>query len=196
MMLQPKLSRILPVLILLAACSGDGVEDIPRPHGYPRLSMPEKQYRDWDSGCAYRFSIPAYAQMESDPAYTTEPCWFNLRFAPFDATLHITYHRFENLIQYDSLFADSRRFAFKHTVKAEDIIQRPLQNEDKSATGFAYDITGNTATSFSFFLTDSSHHFFRGALYFNQKTDADSVAPVLQFIRKDLEHLIHSFRWR
>ncbi len=195
-MLQPKLSRILPVLILLAACSGDGVEDIPRPHGYPRLSMPEKQYRDWDSGCAYRFSIPAYAQMESDPAYTTEPCWFNLRFAPFDATLHITYHRFENLIQYDSLFADSRRFAFKHTVKAEDIIQRPLQNEDKSATGFAYDITGNTATSFSFFLTDSSHHFFRGALYFNQKTDADSVAPVLQFIRKDLEHLIHSFRWR
>jgi gliding motility-associated lipoprotein GldD len=196
MMLQPKLSRILPVLILLAACSGNGVEDIPRPHGYPRLSMPEKQYRYWDSGCAYRFSIPAYAQMESDPAYTTEPCWFNLRFAPFDATLHITYHRFENLIQYDSLFADSRRFAFKHTVKAEDIIQRPLQNEDKSATGFAYDITGNTATSFSFFLTDSSHHFFRGALYFNQKTDADSVAPVLQFIRKDLEHLIHSFRWR
>lgn len=196
MMQQTKLSRIWPVIILLAACSGNGVEDIPRPHGYPRLSMPEKQYRDWDSGCTYRFSIPAYAQMERDPAYTTEPCWFNLRFAPFDATLHITYHRFDNLIQYDSLFADSRRFAFKHTVKAEDIIQRPLQNEDGSATGFAYDISGNTATNFSFFLTDSSRHFFRGALYFNQKTDADSVAPVLQFIRKDLEHLIHSFRWR
>jgi gliding motility-associated lipoprotein GldD len=196
MMLQPKRSRILPVLILLAACSGNGVEDIPRPHGYPRLSMPEKQYRDWDSGCTYRFSIPSYAQMERDPAYTTEPCWFNLRFAPFDATLHITYHGFDNLIQYDSLFADSRRFAFKHTGKAEDIIQRPLRNEDGSAIGFAYDISGNTATNFSFFLTDSSRHFFRGSLYFNQKTDVDSVAPVLQFIRKDLEHLIHSFRWR
>jgi gliding motility-associated lipoprotein GldD len=183
-------------MILLSACSGNGVEDIPRPHGYPRLSMPEKQYRNWDSGCTYGFSIPSYALMERDPAYTTEPCWFNLYFAPFDATLHITYHRFDNLIQYDSLFADSRRFAFKHTGKAEDIIQRPLQNEDRSATGFAYDITGNTATNFSFFLTDSNRHFFRGALYFNQKTDADSVAPVLQFIRKDLEHLIHSFRWR
>jgi len=196
MMMQPKLSQILPVLLLLAACSGNGVEDIPRPHGYPRLSMPEKHYHGWDSGCAYRFSIPSYALMERDPAYTTEPCWYNLRFTPFDATLHITYHRFDDLIQFDSLFADSRRFAFKHTVKAEDIIQRPLQNEDRSATGFAYDISGNTATNFSFFLTDSSHHFFRGALYFNQKTEADSVAPVLQFIRKDLEHLLHSFRWR
>jgi gliding motility-associated lipoprotein GldD len=191
-----------PVLILLcaglflAACSRGQVSETPRPHGYPRLTLPERNYQNWQSECAYRFEMPGYSAMEKDPEYTTRPCWFNLNYIPFDATLHITYHRFSNLMQYDSLFADSRRFAFKHTVKAEDIRERYISNGDRSASGFLYEIEGNTATNLSFFLTDSSRHFFRGALYFNQKTDPDSVAPVLQFIRKDVEHLIHTLRWQ
>jgi len=182
--------------LMLAACSGAGVSETPRPHGYPRLMLPERNYQPWMGDCSYRFEMPQYAAMLKDPEYTGMPCWFNLVYKPFDATLHITYHRFSNLMQYDSLFADSRRFAFKHTVKAEDIREKRIVNGDQSASGFLYEIEGNTATNLSFFLTDSSRHFFRGALYFNKKTDPDSVAPVLQFIRKDVEHLIHTLRWQ
>ncbi|MEN9510948.1 MAG: hypothetical protein RLZZ370_767, partial [Bacteroidota bacterium] len=36
----------------------------------------------------------------------------------------------------------------------------------------------------------------RGALYFNAKTNPDSVAPVLQFLSEDLNHMIQRFRWK
>jgi len=180
---------------LLTAC-GNKISETPKPVGYPRILFPQQNYRTWDSGCAYSLSIPGYASMELKEDYTSKPCWFNLEFKPFNATLHITYHAVQNLIQLDSLHADSRKFAFKHTIKAEDILEVPIANKEGTASGFLYDIRGNTATNCNFFLTDSARHFFRGSLYFNSKTNPDSVAPVLQFIRKDLDHLIRQFRWK
>jgi gliding motility-associated lipoprotein GldD len=186
---------LLAGLLLLASC-GDQIAETPKPKGFPRLYLPTHQYQGWDDGCAYSLEIPKYATMERDELYTLNPCWFNLNFKPFNATLHITYHQVQNLVQLDSLHADSRKFAFKHTIKAEDILEIPLANDDRSAVGFMYHITGNTATNYSFYLTDSSRHFFRGALYFNTKTNPDSVAPVLQFLSEDLNHMIQRFRWK
>ena len=45
-------------------------------------------------------------------------------------------------------------------------------------------------TPLNFYLTDSNRHFFRGALYFNAKTDSDSIKPVYEFIRTDIFNLI------
>jgi len=193
--MNPGFRNLRLVLLLFIAACGREKAETPKPLGYPRICFPEHSYRNWDSGCAYSLEIPKYASMDLKEDYTTNPCWYNLNFEPFDATLHITYHHVQNLIQLDSLHADSRRFAFKHTIKAEDILEVPIANQDRSATGFLYDIRGNTATNYNFYLTDSARHFFRGSLYFNSKTNPDSVAPVLQFIRKDLDHLIRNFHW-
>ena len=45
-----------------------------------------------------------------------------------------------------------------------------------------------------FYLTDSTNHFLRGALYFNTEVN-DSIAPVSIFLKDDIKHLIESFRW-
>lgn len=59
-----------------------------------------------------------------------------------------------------------------------------------------FDLGGNTATANQFFVTDTTKHFLRGALYFDATPNADSLSIVNDFLKKDLEHLINSLKWR
>jgi gliding motility-associated lipoprotein GldD len=62
--------------------------------------------------------------------------------------------------------------------------------------GLIYDIEGNTASSLQFYVTDSTKHFIRGALYFNVRPNIDSVKIVLEFLKKDVLHLIQTLQWK
>ena len=55
---------------------------------------------------------------------------------------------------------------------------------------------GDAASNVQFFLTDSSQHFLRGALYFFNPPNPDSIAPVLQFVRGDIDHIAQTLVWR
>jgi gliding motility-associated lipoprotein GldD len=169
----------------------------PKPQGYPRIYFPDKNYERWDSSeCMYSFDIPVYTKMINDKKYTHDiPCWYNLFFAPFNANLHISYHEFKNKNQYDSLFEDTRKLVYKHTIRADDIEEIEINSSDGNLEGILYHLKGNTATNLSFFLTDMESNYFRGALYFNEKTTPDSIAPVFQFIKEDVIHLITTFKW-
>jgi len=46
-----------------------------------------------------------------------------------------------------------------------------------------------------FYLTDEAEHYFRGALYFNTRSNPDSLAPVIKFVKEDLGQLIATFKW-
>jgi len=52
------------------------------------------------------------------------------------------------------------------------------------------------ATPYQFFLTDSTHHFFRGALYYDATPNQDSLAPVNAFLLEDIQHILNTFRWK
>jgi gliding motility-associated lipoprotein GldD len=69
-------------------------------------------------------------------------------------------------------------------------------NEKERVYGILYDIKGNSASSLQFYLTDSSRHFFRGALYFNVQPNKDSLAPVIDYFREDIIYLIETFSWK
>ncbi|HEY1061271.1 MAG TPA: gliding motility lipoprotein GldD, partial [Daejeonella sp.] len=62
--------------------------------------------------------------------------------------------------------------------------------------GIYYSIDGNTASSVQFFLTDSTKNYLRGALYFNEQPRLDSIQPVLDFVKKDIDQMIKTFKWR
>ncbi|MFN5217247.1 MAG: hypothetical protein ACK5CL_00635 [Sphingomonadales bacterium] len=160
--------------------------------------MPEISYKSFDSsGIPYSFEIPVYAAMEKDTlnVYTRQPNWFNLNFKPFNATLHLTYYRFQGWNEFDSLIDDTRKLVNKHIQRAEDIIEEPFTSSG-NVKGMLFDIEGNTATNLNFYVTDSAKHFLRGALYFNSQAAADSTAPVFERMRKDVGHLIKTFRWK
>lgn len=189
------LTAIVP---LLFSCSS-GADYVPKPKGYPRIDFPAKKYIVFDTAVApYTFEMPVYASMEKDTLsnYTPDPTWFNMVFKPYNATLHITYYKFGNWVLFDSLVYDTRKLVQKHMQKADDIIEEPFRDSENKTSGLIFRIQGNTATNLNFYATDSSRHFFRGALYFNKKTNPDSIAPVYQFIREDVMHLIKTLKWK
>ena len=144
------------------------------------------------------FELPVYARMlaDSNQAGVHNKGWYNLYFPQFDMTLHLTYHRFNNWSLFDSLLFDTRKLVNKHLQKADDILEQPTSLMNPEAKGLVFSIQGNTATNFNFYLTDSVAHFVRGALYFNQKTESDSVAPVFQFVEQDVYHMIKTLKWK
>lgn len=188
-----KSSVILSFIILLLAnaCNQDYT---PKPHGYFRIDLPEKEYTRFDTNYPYSFEYPVYTQLIIDAQPGSEPYWLNIDYPQFNGRIHISYKAVDgNLVKY---LEDSRMFVMKHIPKANAINDSLILDREKNIYGLYYDIEGpGTASPCQFFLTDSSTHFLRGALYFNFAPNNDSLSPVIDFIKSDIRHMIETFRW-
>ena len=180
-------------ITLICSCGGDNYT--PKPRGYHKIDFPKKAYQSFSKGCAYSFDYPVYAEMIPEVNKTGESCWYNLYFKQFNGRLHLTYYHVTSKVEYEGLVEDARTFAFKHTVKADAIDQKLINYPEHKVYGIYYAIEGNTASSVQFFLTDSVKNYFRGALYFNEKPQYDSIQPVVTFIKKDIDKMISTFKW-
>ena len=165
----------------------------PKPRGFERIELPKKEYKKFISDCHFSFDIPVYSNITPDEYPGAQQCWLNLHFEPFNATLHLSYNEVKNNSDLIKMTEDSRTLVYKHTVKADEIYETFISN--KYLHGMLYELSGNTATNFQFYVTDSAHHFLRGSLYFNVRTNNDSIAPVLDFIKYDVVKMIESLRW-
>lgn len=185
------------VLVILIGTSCTQTADYaPKPRGYFRLEFPIKEYQNFDSNANYAFEFPKYAKMYLDSADGNRPNWYNLTFPQFNARLHISYYKFNSQKEFNELVEDSRKLAFKHTVKATGIDEGLIATKQNNVYGVFYTIDGNTASSAQFFLTDSTKNFLRAALYFNEKPQPDSIQPVVKFIRTDIDHMIKTLKWK
>jgi gliding motility-associated lipoprotein GldD len=183
----------LPCLLIITSCHNDY---FPKPRGYYRIDLPEKKYRVFDSIYPYTFEYPVYAKVNPKPdSLSSAAYWLNIEFPSFKGTIHLSYKVINgNLKQY---IDDAYTLVNKHIPKAnaidEKMISRPLQK----VYGMAYEIRGSDAASpYQFILTDSTRNFVRGALYFFVIPNNDSLAPVIDFVRKDIDHFIETFRWK
>ncbi len=192
-----KLIAFIPVLVtLLSACNFSNDNYSPKPRGFFRIKFPEKTYQNYNGPCPYTFQYPGYAKVVNDSAKDAKPCWLNIDFPRFNGKLHLSYHPVTSKKIFNQLVEDARTFAFKHTVKATSIDEGRIAYPGKKVYGIYYTIEGNTASSVQFFLTDSTNHYLRGALYFNEAPRIDSIRPVLDFVKKDIDVMIRSFRWK
>jgi gliding motility-associated lipoprotein GldD len=165
----------------------------PKPKGYFRIDFPEKKYVKYESPCGYNFEYPVYGKIVPFQGKDAEPCWINIEFPGYKGKLHLTYKDLKNDLS--THVEDIHTLAYKHIIKADDIIEKPISFPDRNVYGLMYDIRGNTASSLSFWVTDSTRHFLSGALYFSVIPNKDSLAPVIRFFTKDIDHLIETLSW-
>lgn len=186
------LSVLLSFLLLQAiSCKK---EYIPKPRGYFRISFPEKTYTKLDSAALpYRFEIPGYSKIVPDYDQLAEPYWVNLQIRQHKAALHLSYKKVDNDLM--KLTEDSRTLAYKHSIKADAINERVFINHTNKVYGTIYLIDGNSASPLQFYLTDSTKHFLRGALYIREVPNIDSIRPVIEFLTPDIIHLIETTEW-
>jgi len=182
---------VIFIAVILYSC---GAEPTPKPRGYFRIDLPERAYQKYESDCPYRFEYPKYALIKPDTSRLGQPCWIDVEFPQFNGRVHITYRDISNNMAQQ--MDDTHTLAYKHSIKADAIGEQYYEDRENRIFGVLYDIKGSAASPLQFFLTDSTRHFLRGALYFNCKPNKDSIAPVLKFVSEDVLHLIETFRWK
>lgn len=182
----------------------------PRPRGYFKIEFPPRQYRSFDQpGYPYTFEYPVYANVTRDTSFfeaaPENPYWINIVFPQFNATIYISYKQIGALSDaggknasrnsFDKLKDDAYKMTFKHTVKASSIDDSVMETPN-GVSGVFFHVGGNAATANQFYVTDSTRHFLRGALYFDTTPNEDSLGIVNRFLEQDMRHLINTFRWR
>jgi gliding motility-associated lipoprotein GldD len=183
---------ILPLLFMLS-CKQNFT---PKPKSYPQVDYPEKKYQKYTGDCPFSFEYPVYARIEKDDSKEAQPCWFNILYMPFNARLHLSYKPVKDLKQLSLFTEDARDLVYKHSVKAEEINENLIQDKNPGVYGMYYDLQGNTASAIQFYLTDSSHHYLRAALYFKVHINRDSLDPMVNFLREDIYRMINTFKWK
>jgi len=167
----------------------------PKPHTYFRIDFPEKKYRMYDSSCPFSFEYPVYGMLTPDPYSPSEPCWLNINFSGYKGTIHLTYKKIDG--NFDRFIEDNWKIIYsKIAQKADAVDPYEYDNPDKNVYGMIYDIKGNAASAVQFFVTDSVKNFLRGSLYFAVRPNQDSLAPAVNFFRKDVVHLIETIHWK
>lgn len=188
------MTRLLLSFVIAAFLCSCGGDNIPKPKGFFRIDLPAKRYQTFSEDCPFTFRHPVYSSVVPYIGDQKETCWYNIEFPKFKGTIHLSYYPLNNDLS--KHIEDSRALAFKHSVKANAIDERRFNSSVKNVNGLVYEIAGNAASSIQFYLTDSTRHFIRGALYFNASPNFDSIAPVQEFIKADIDTMLNSFRWK
>lgn len=183
-------------LLIVSCFSCNSCNDIPipKPRGFIRIDFPEKKYSNPEQmGCPFLFEIPQYSELVADSGDGKEPCRFNWTFQSYNAIIHLSYKNVSGNL--GRLIEDSRTLVYKHSIKASSIDENRVSTAN-NVYGIVYRLGGQSASTIQFFLTDSMKHFLRGALYFNVETQPDSLQPVIEFINKDINHMMATLEWK
>ncbi len=187
--------NILLVFLLSMVLVSCEQEYNPKPRGYFRIEVPEKKYQMFKADdCSFSFEIPTYSIVVKDTLASAEPCWYNVEWPKYKGTLYLSHKSVNNdLARYIN---DSQTLSLKHITKASGMQEQEINEPEKKVYGFYTFVKGNAASAVQFYLTDSSKHFIRGALYFYAIPNPDSIAPVLTFVEEDVKHLVSTFEWK
>ena len=187
---------LFALLFLMMGCNSPVV---PKNKVYSAVHFPEKKYQIFNEpGYPYSFEYPIYAKINKDVSYFGETkkkdYWMDINFPDNNATFKVTYLPIHTN-ELDARIREAYTFVNNHNSMANGINDSAFVTAN-GVYGIFFQLGGNVATPYQFFLTDSTHHFFRGSLYFDTTPNADSLAPVNAFILKDLEHLVNTFKWQ
>lgn len=189
---------IFAFTIVLSSCGGGEEESyVPKPMALNHIELPKHEYILVDEqDLPYIFEYSKEATLSDDTVGITEAFWKKLYYPKFGAEVDITYKAINNSPErLDSLIRDSYKLVDEHSIKAQSIdFDNIVLANGNAATLF--NITGEVPTTFQFYTHDSTTHFMRCSLYFRTALKNDSLQPVIDFCIQDMQHMMHSLKWR
>ncbi len=185
------MKKIMSLVLLAVGLYSCESNWLPRPPGYNRIDLPKHSYQKLEQGYPYQLDFSTYSRVEADSFNLNEKEWINLNYPDFGAKVHLTYKKIDQNTDFKILSNDAFNLTAKHQIKAYGIEEAILLTPNGYSAVVA-ELTGEVPTQFQFFVTDSTSHFLRGAVYFNTALKNDSLAPIIEFIKIDMAHLINS----
>lgn len=187
---------IVVLLVMVFALMACKEVFLPKPKGYNRIDLPEHEYQNLPDTFPYKFKYSKYAKLEKDSGENIERYWINLVYPQYDALIQLTY---KNLVDPNNrpevLLNEAFELTQRHIIKAYSIDESLIQIPNGQVASVS-ELEGEVPTQFQFFTSDSTNHFFRGALYFNTATENDSLSPIIEYIKVDIIEMLNSFEWK
>lgn len=217
-----KTNKILTIMFLVSllfvSCGGGDYS--PKPQAYLRIDMPEHNYWLVDSLCShpgdtlvfgtdtmiaitgscktfpFTFEANTRVELREKDAPKGEE-WVDLLYPEWDGVVFLTYKRLSGPDDLRGQTDTSSRLLEKHYQFTSGIDEKLFEDTIRHVYATAWHLRGrNVASTYQFMATDRERHFLRGALFINRAPNNDSLAPVLEYIQTDLDHLIETLRWR
>ena len=185
---------LIPIL-LVAVCAGCDREYLPKPLGYNRLELPAPTYQSLPDTLPYTFEYSNHAILLRDTSTISERFWIEIYYPQIKSNVHITYKPLrgdEALLK--EFIDDAYTLTAKHQIKAY-AINEVITVTPSGKTAVIAELEGEVPSQFQFTMTDSSRNFLRGALYFNTKVQNDSLAPAIEYMKRDMMHIINTLEW-
>ena len=207
------------LIFLLAACGGgENERPQPKPKAYLRIDVPAHSYWLLDTlyhaGDTLFVKDTAFGVFGSDKffpflfevnegveiAEKESPkgeLWVDLKYPKWDAVVFLTYKRLRSPADLRGQTDTSLHLLEAHYQFSSGIDERSYEDRHREVYATVWHIKGrNVASTYQFYATDSTRHFLRGALYINRAPNNDSLAPVLEYLQADIDHLVETLRWR
>jgi len=171
----------------------------------PNLIATVKQYMTFESDTLTKITAMRMPQNTNSEAYIKDGEADKLmkqimiqveNYPELKANLHITYKQLnskDDLLK--ALLNDAYRLTSKQQIKAYAIDEVNITTPS-GKTAIVAEITGDVPSQFQFTMTDSTKNFLRGALYFNTAVQNDSLAPAIEFMKKETMHFINTLQWK
>ncbi len=182
-------------MAVVAACGDSG--ESPKPQAYLRIDLPPHNYSVCDTAALpFTFEKSGMASVEWKKDVPGEK-WFTITYPQHKGYVFMTYKRLRDMRDLRAQVDTSYKFVEGHFSFSSGIDENRFVDRPHRVSGTTYHLKGqNVASTYQFWATDSNRHFVRGALYIDCTPNNDSLAPVLEYIQEDINHLIETIRWR
>ena len=190
-------AKVGALVFLLAVFSISCKKDYhPKPKGYNRLVLPAQEYQLSPDSLPYKCEYSKHARLLRDSSWMSERYWIEIYYPELKANVHITYKKLEHKDQLlKELLNDAYNLTSKQQIKAS-AIDEVIVVTPSGKTAVIAEIAGEVPSQFQFTMTDSSKNFLRGALYFDTRVQNDSLAPAIDFMKKETLHFINTIEWK
>lgn len=215
---------IILAVLLLASCGGG--DYTPKPRAYLRIDVPEHSYWLVDTlpmsieghtlpGITLPFIFEANDSVELTLKKPRQVCtfnadgsvkpervgfdevWLDIKYPQWDGVVFLTYKRLNGPADLRGQTDTSTRLLEDHYQFTSGIEEQRYSDPVARVYGTTFRLKGSrVASTYQFWVTDSTRNFLRGALYLNKVPNNDSLAPILEYIQDDIDHLIETLRWR
>ncbi|HTF17216.1 MAG TPA: gliding motility lipoprotein GldD [Chryseolinea sp.] len=180
------------IALVTTACQR---EHQPKPLGYNRLLLPTHDYLQLPDTFPYSFQYSKHAKLMKDTSRISERFWIEIYYPQLKSNIHITYKAVRSAKVLREYLDDSYTLTAKHQIKAY-AINEVISKTPSGKTAVIAELEGEVPSQFQFTITDSAANFMRGALYFNTQVANDSLAPAIEFMKRDMMQIINTLEWK
>ncbi len=181
-------------VIFLTSCGSTEVYS-PKPKGFNRLELPTHEYQTMKAKHPFSFEFSKHAVLENDTHSLAEPDWVIVHYPDLDTRIQFTYKPLNgDLTKLSKHIDDAYKLAAKHHVKADSQTESVI-NLKNGKKAVVIEIDGEVPSHFQFYMTDTSKHYLRGALYIMEPTLNDSLRPLVDFMKEDCMHILETLNW-